>query len=111
MVNWRVIGQVMHVPLLMIRGYYRVIQVDRNYTRFNRKYKRLTSSKDMSELQLRTGVRRMPSGLWRDPKLKLAKCRTRVLTSKNTVEKVGLFLFCGWDGPLTVAGAMEETKY
>lgn len=40
----------------------------------------------------------------------MAKCCAIVLVSKDAVDKAELLLFRGWDGSLTVAGAMAEAK-
>lgn len=53
----------------------------------------------------------MLSGPWRVPGLKVTEYHAIILTPKEIVYGVGLFIFCSWGGSRTVAGAMEEVKY
>lgn len=66
-----------------------------NMPEFRESVKRLSNSKGKSGPQLTMAVGGIPSGPWWIPGLKLAKQRAIVLASNDTVDKVGLILFCG----------------
>lgn len=70
----------------------------------------LSGSEGDSGPQVRAAAGGMASGPWRVRGMKLAKFPAIVLTSKDTVDKEGLFLFCSWDESLNAAGTMKETE-
>lgn len=69
-----------------------------------------SSSEDKSGSQLTTAVGGFHLGLGEYLVRKLAKCRATVATSKDTVDKAVLFLFCSWRWSVSVAEALEEAK-